>query len=35
VLAHRAGADVLRLLPPLTLSREDIRELMGALERTL
>jgi acetylornithine/N-succinyldiaminopimelate aminotransferase len=32
VLVHRAGADVLRLLPPLTFSREDIKELMTALE---
>ncbi len=35
VLAHRAGSDVLRLLPPLTLSREEMRELLGALERAL
>jgi acetylornithine/succinyldiaminopimelate/putrescine aminotransferase len=33
VLAHRAGADVLRLIPPLILSREEIRELLDALER--
>ncbi|HLU69303.1 MAG TPA: aminotransferase class III-fold pyridoxal phosphate-dependent enzyme, partial [Fibrobacteria bacterium] len=32
VLVHRAGADVLRLLPPLTFSREDITELMTALD---
>jgi len=32
VLVHRAGADVLRLLPPLTFSREDIKELMSALD---
>lgn len=35
VLAHRAGSDVLRLLPPLTLSRDEIRELLGALDRAL
>ncbi len=35
VLAHRAGADVLRLLPPLTFSRDDIAELMEALEKAL
>jgi predicted acetylornithine/succinylornithine family transaminase len=33
VLAHRAGTDVLRLIPPLILSREEIRELLDALER--
>jgi acetylornithine/N-succinyldiaminopimelate aminotransferase len=35
LLVHRAGADVLRLLPPLTFSRSDIDELMGALDQTL
>lgn len=35
VLAHRAGADVLRLLPPLTFSRAEIAELLAALERAL
>jgi acetylornithine/N-succinyldiaminopimelate aminotransferase len=35
VLAHRAGADVLRLLPPLTFSREEIAELIGALDRAM
>ncbi len=35
VLVHRAGADVLRLLPPLTFSREDIAELMTALDATM
>jgi acetylornithine/N-succinyldiaminopimelate aminotransferase len=35
VLAHRAGTDVLRLLPPLTLSRDEIRELLEALDRSL
>jgi acetylornithine/N-succinyldiaminopimelate aminotransferase len=35
VLAHRAGADVLRLLPPLTFSRQDITDLLGAMETTL
>lgn len=35
VLAHRAGADVLRLLPPLTFSRGDIADLMAALDNTL
>ncbi len=32
VLAHRAGADVLRLLPPLTFSRGEIGELIAALD---
>jgi acetylornithine/succinyldiaminopimelate/putrescine aminotransferase len=32
VLAHRAGTDVLRLLPPLTFSREEIGELIAALD---
>ncbi len=35
LLAHRAGANVLRLLPPLNISREEIRELLGAMERAL
>ena len=35
VLVHRAGADVLRLLPPLTFSREDIQELMAALDAAM
>jgi acetylornithine/succinyldiaminopimelate/putrescine aminotransferase len=35
VLAHRAGADVLRLLPPLTFSRGDVKELMGAMDKAL
>jgi predicted acetylornithine/succinylornithine family transaminase len=35
VLAHRAGADVLRLLPPLTFSRDEIAELLAALDRAL
>ena len=35
VLAHRAGADVLRLLPPLTFSREDIAEVVAALDESL
>lgn len=35
VLVHRAGADVLRLLPPLTFSREDIKELMAALDAAM
>jgi predicted acetylornithine/succinylornithine family transaminase len=35
VLAHRAGADVLRLLPPLTFSRGDVKELMGAMDKVL
>jgi acetylornithine/N-succinyldiaminopimelate aminotransferase len=35
VLAHRAGADVLRLLPALTFSRGDVAELMDALDKTL
>ena len=35
VLAHRAGVDVLRLLPPLTFSREDIAQLLGALDTAM
>lgn len=35
VLVHRAGADILRLLPPLTFSRDDIRELMTALDAAM
>ncbi len=35
VLVHRAGADVLRLLPPLTFSRQDIADLMGAMEEAV
>ena len=35
VLAHRAGADVLRLLPPLTFSRGEIAELLKALDAAL
>lgn len=35
VLAHRAGSDVLRLLPPLNFSREEIAELLGALEKVI
>jgi acetylornithine/succinyldiaminopimelate/putrescine aminotransferase len=35
VLAHRAGADVLRLLPPLTFSREDIAELLKAMDAAM
>jgi acetylornithine/N-succinyldiaminopimelate aminotransferase len=35
VLAHRAGADVLRLLPPLTFSRAEIAELLAALDKAL
>jgi len=35
VLAHRAGADVLRLLPPLTFSRSEIAELLSALDKAL
>ncbi len=35
VLAHRAGDGVLRLLPPLNISRDEIGELLGALERAL
>lgn len=35
VLAHRAGADVLRLLPPLTFGREEIAELLNALDAVL
>ena len=35
VLVHRAGADVLRLLPPLTFSRADIAELIAALDTAM
>ena len=35
VLAHRAGANVLRLLPPLNISRDEMRELLGALDRAM
>lgn len=35
VLVHRAGADVLRLLPPLTFSREDIAQLLAALDAVM
>jgi len=35
VLATKAGDSVLRLLPPLVVSRKDIRELLGALEAAL
>jgi predicted acetylornithine/succinylornithine family transaminase len=35
VLVHRAGADVLRLLPPLTFSREDIKVLLAALDQAM
>ncbi len=35
VLAHRAGADMLRLLPPLNISRDEIAELLGALEQAI
>ena len=35
VLAHRAGADVLRLLPPLTFGRAEIAELIAALDKAM
>jgi acetylornithine/succinyldiaminopimelate/putrescine aminotransferase len=35
ILATRAGDNVLRLLPPLVVKRNDIRSLLTALEATL
>jgi predicted acetylornithine/succinylornithine family transaminase len=35
ILATKAGERVLRLLPPLVVSRKDIRELLAALEAVL
>lgn len=35
LLVHRAGQDVVRLLPPLNISREEIRELIDRLERSM
>jgi acetylornithine/N-succinyldiaminopimelate aminotransferase len=35
VLAHRAGADVLRLLPPLTFGRSEIAEVIAALDAAM
>ncbi|HEX2612769.1 MAG TPA: acetylornithine transaminase [Fibrobacteria bacterium] len=35
MLAHRAGADVLRLLPPLTFSRAEISDLIAALDAAM
>ncbi len=35
VLAHRAGSNTLRLLPPLNISRDEIHELLKALDRAL
>lgn len=35
LLVHRAGADVLRILPPLNISLEEIKELIDRLERAV
>jgi acetylornithine/N-succinyldiaminopimelate aminotransferase len=35
LLVHRAGTDVVRLLPPLNVSREEIGELIDRLERSM
>jgi acetylornithine/succinyldiaminopimelate/putrescine aminotransferase len=35
VLVTKAGDNVLRLLPPLVISRKEIREFLGALEAVL
>jgi acetylornithine/N-succinyldiaminopimelate aminotransferase len=35
VLAHRAGADVLRLLPPLNFARAEIDALLAAMDKAL
>ncbi len=35
LLVHRAGADVLRLLPPLNISREEIAEIIDRLDRAM
>jgi acetylornithine/N-succinyldiaminopimelate aminotransferase len=35
LLVHRAGQDVVRLLPPLNISREEIRELIDRLDRSM
>ncbi|HKP94766.1 MAG TPA: acetylornithine transaminase [Fibrobacteria bacterium] len=35
LLVHRAGQDVLRLLPPLNLSKEEIGELIDRLDRSM
>jgi len=35
ILATRAGDNVLRLLPPLVVKRDDIRSLLTALEAVL
>ena len=35
ILTTRAGDDVLRLLPPLTVKRKEIGEFLAALDRVL
>jgi predicted acetylornithine/succinylornithine family transaminase len=35
LLVHRAGSDVVRLLPPLNISREEIGELIDRLDRSM
>jgi predicted acetylornithine/succinylornithine family transaminase len=35
LLVHRAGTDVVRLLPPLNISREEIGELIDRLDRSM
>ena len=35
LLVHRAGQDVLRLLPPLNISAEEIGELVDRLDRAM
>ncbi len=35
VLVHRAGQDVLRLLPPINISKEEIGELIDRLDRAM
>lgn len=35
LLVHRAGTDVLRLLPPLNISTEEIKELIERLDRAM
>ena len=35
LLVHRAGTDVLRLLPPLNISKEEINELIDRIDRAM
>jgi len=35
ILVTRAGDNVVRLLPPLVVKRQDIRQLLGALDEVL